>query len=114
MNKIFALLVSLSVVLGSFGFAAPRALACGGGYGEYTRVDPDVASISARSLAFAVAKVGRAHTDLAVGGVEVDGDRATASVYAGAAVVLRVRLARSENGWRVSRWRRVYRTSTSA
>ncbi len=109
-----SLSLTLTLCLGSMAVSTPRAAACGGGYGESVAVDPDVLSVRQRAFEFAAARTRGAHGALSVARVDIDGDRATAEVQAPGALMLRLQLTRTDGGWRVSRWRRVWSSAQQA
>ena len=113
-NPMLTLALAFTLCLGSMTLAAPHAAACGGSYGESVQVDPDLVSVRQRAFDFAAARYRGAHGALAIARVEIDGDRAIAEVQAPGAVVLRLQLSRTDGGWRVSRWRRVWPSARQA
>jgi|GEM_PF-4636298 len=113
-NHTLTLALAFTLSLGSMAVAAPHASACGGGYGESVAVDPDVLSVRQRAFEFAAARSRGAPGALSVARVDIDGDRAIAEVQAAGAVMLRLQLTRTDGGWRVSRWRRVWQSAQHA
>jgi len=118
-NHTLTLALAFTLSLGSMAVAAPHAAACGGGYGESAAVDPDFLSVRRRAFEFAATRARAAPSELSLSlvRVDIDGDRAIAEVSvvrAPGAVVLRLQLTRTDGGWRVSRWRRVWPSAQTA